>query len=231
VRSLALEARLKGALTLIDGYHAPGTIPVDVRDLGVDFYVGGCLKWLCGGPGNAFLYVRPALARLRPPSLTGWVGHRSPFRFETEMEHADGAYRYMSGTPAVPCLYAAVPGLEIIRDIGIEAIRARSLMLTKTVLREAQACDFSVFTPTQDERRGGAVSMELPHAFQVKQALEKRNIKVDYRRGREGEKDVIRIGPHFYTQEEEIHRLFGAVDEILASGEYKNFPGSINHVT
>jgi kynureninase len=231
VRPLVQEARRRGALTLIDGYHAPGTIPVDVRNLEVDFYVGGCLKWLCGGPGNAFLYVRPEHAKQSPPSLTGWMGHRSPFRFETEMEHVDGAYRYMSGTPAVPCLYTAVPGLEIIQKIGIDAIRARSLKLTATVLHAAQARDYPVFTPTLEERRGGAVSMGLPHAFQVKQALEKRGIKVDYRRGEEGEDDVIRIGPHFYTQEEEIHHLFQVVDRILESGEHRKFPDSINHVT
>jgi kynureninase len=232
VSHIARKARESGIVSLIDGYQAPGTIPVDVTELGVDFYVGGCLKWLCGGPGNAFLYVRPEHSRLSAPALTGWLGHRSPFRFETEMEHTEGSYRYMSGTPPIPCLYTAVPGLEIIRKIGIENIRARSLKLTGSILREVRARGFSLFTPSPDEQRGGAVSFSLPHAFQVKQALEERGIKVDFRKGgREGERDVIRAGPHFYTLEEEIDALFGAVDEILAAGEHLKFPDRVEHVT
>jgi len=138
----------------------------------------------------------------------------------------------MSGTPPVACLYTAEPGLEIIQKIGIEAIRARSLKLTALILQEAQTRVFDIFTPTQAERRGGAVSMGVPHAYQVKQALENRGIKVDYRKGDgTGEDDVIRIGPHFYTLEDEIDHLFTAMDEILASGEHLKFPDSIDHVT
>ena len=231
VRPIAEEARRLGAFTVIDGYHGPGTIPVDVKSLGVDFYVGGCLKWLCGGPGNAFLYTHPDRAGQDPPSLTGWLGHRSPFRFERDMEYTLGAYRFMSGTPPVPCLYTAVPGLEIIRGIGIDAIRKKSLRQTGTILSEAQARGFQSFTPSLDERRGGAVSLGLPHAYQVKQVLDKRGIKVDFRKGGRAGPDVIRIGPHFYTRDEEIHTVFQAVDDILATGEYRDFPENIDHVT
>jgi kynureninase len=231
VQHIAREARLRGIPTLIDGYHAPGTIPVNVTDLGVDFYVGGCLKWLCGGPGNAFLYVCPERAKQAAPALTGWLGHRSPFRFEAEMEHTDGSYRFMSGTPPVPCLYTAMPGLEIIRRIGVENIRARSLKLTASILEAAQARGFPVFTPSNDDKRAGAVSFSIPHAFQVKQALERRGIMVDFRKGSRDEEDVIRVGPHFYTLAEETGALFEAVDEILASGEHMKYPDSVEHVT
>lgn len=231
VRPIARQARHRGAFTLIDGYHAPGTIPVDVKSLEVDFYVGGCLKWLCGGPGNAFLYAHPDQAGQDPPSLTGWLGHRSPFRFERDMEYTRGAYRFMSGTPPVPSLYTAVPGMEIIRGIGIDAIRKKSLRQTGAILRGAQTRGFQAFTPSLEERRGGAVSLGLPHAFRVKQAMEKRGIKVDFRKGGKAGPDVIRLGPHFYTRDEEIHSMFQAVDDILASGEYQDFPDSIDHVT
>ncbi|MFC2142764.1 aminotransferase class V-fold PLP-dependent enzyme [Acidobacteriota bacterium] len=231
VRPIAREARLRGAFTLIDGYHGPGTIPVDVKSLEVNFYVGGCLKWLCGGPGNAFLYANPDPAGQDPPLLTGWLGHRSPFRFEKDMEYTQGAYRFMSGTPPIPSLYTAVPGMEIIQGIGIAAIREKSLRQTGAILREAQTRGFQAFTPNQADRRGGAVSLGLPHAYQVKQALEKRGVKVDFRKGGKAGSDVIRIGPHFYTRDEEIHTMFQAADDILATGEYQDFPENIDHVT
>jgi kynureninase len=231
IAAIAAKARRVGAITLIDGYHAPGCYPVDLKALSVDFYVGGCLKWLCGGPGTAFLYVRPELASTLEPSLTGWFAHRSPFTFSEEMELTSGSYKFMSGTPAVPCLYTAMAGLETINGIGIAHIRKKSILQTELIIRRAKERDFVVFTPEQSSARGGAVSVNLPHAFQIKQALEEKRIKVDFRKGKADEPDVIRIGPHFYTKDEEIEALFEEIDALNESEEYKKYPETINHVT
>lgn len=231
IKQIAARARQIGALSLIDGYHAPGIIPVNVKQLDVDFYVGGCLKWLCGGPGNAFLYVRPELSENLQPQLTGWFAHKNPFLFDKEMEYAQGAFRFMSGTPPVPCLYTAKSGLDIVKKIGISKIRNKSLTLTEKIIKKAKERNFHLFTPEGENLRGGAVSISLFHAFPVKQALEKRGIKVDFRKGRDNEEDIIRVGPHFYTRDEEIDILFRDIDDIYASGEYKNFPEEVSDVT
>ncbi|MGD8538231.1 MAG: aminotransferase class V-fold PLP-dependent enzyme [Candidatus Aminicenantes bacterium] len=231
IAELAGYARRKGAWTVIDGYHAPGCIPVDLSELGVDFYIGGCLKWLCGGPGNAFLYVRPDLASRVQPSLTGWLAHRSPFSFEEDMAYTQGSYRFLSGTPPIPSLYTARAGLEIINSIGVSKIRQKSILQTQQIITNSIQRNFDVFSPEEDTCRGGAVSVHLPHAFQVKQALEKRQIKVDFRKGKKSEPDVIRIGPHFYTKDDEIHSLFDAIDNIYATQEFRAFPEEIKHPT
>ncbi len=97
---------------MLDIYQSAGVLPLDVSRLAVDFAVGGCLKWLCGGPGNAFLYVRPDLAHLKP-RLTGWMAHAEPFAFEPPpIRYAEGPFRFLNGTPPIPCLYAAVEGLN-----------------------------------------------------------------------------------------------------------------------
>ena len=231
VSKIADHARRVGAWTVIDGYHAPGCIPVNLSELGVDFYIGGCLKWLCGGPGNAFLYVKPELASRIQPQLTGWLAHKSPFSFSQEMDYTHGSYRFMSGTPPIASLYTARAGLEIINSIGIPQIRKKSITQTRLVIENSKKRNFVVFSPEDDTYRGGAVSVNFPHAYQVKQALEERQFKVDYRKGKNSEPDVIRIGPHFYTQDEELHSLFKTIDTIYATREYMSFPEEIKHVT
>ncbi len=231
IQRIAARAREAEVLTIIDGYHAPGTIPVDVKKLDVDFYIGGCLKWLCGGPGNAFLYVRPELAERLQPCLTGWFAHKEPFLFARDMEFAQGSYRFMSGTPPVSSLYTAQAGLEIIKEIGIPGIRKKSLALTDLILKKAKEKRFRLYTPEQENLRGGAVSFSLPHALAVKLALEQRGIKVDFRKGDGKEPDILRVGPHFYSKVEEIEILFHEIEAIYSSGEYKKFKDSTRHVT
>lgn len=231
IQRITARAREAGALTLIDGYHAPGTIPVDVKQLDVDFYVGGCLKWLCGGPGNAFLYVRPELAADLRPCLTGWFAHREPFLFAQDMDFTHGSYRFMSGTPPIPCLYTARAGLEMIEKIGVAAIREKSLKLTESIIHKAEDRKYLLFTPKEGGLRGGAVSFGLPHAFAVKQALGHKEIKVDFRKGEGKEPDVMRIGPHFYSTPDEIDILFREVEAIYSSGEYKRFSDDVSRVT
>ena len=225
------KARREGALTLIDGYHAPGTIPVHLSNLGVDFYVGGCLKWLCGGPGNAFLYVRKDLSVKTAPRLTGWFAHQSPFSFMENMELSSGAHRFMSGTPSIPSLYTVSAGLNIIKNIGIEPIRDKSSKQTRRIIDLARQRGFSLFSPDEEEKRGGAVSLILPYGYQVKQALGRRGIIVDFRKGKSREPDTIRVGPHFYSEDNEIDELFSALDEIYSRQEYKKFPEDIKTVT
>jgi len=231
IAAITSKARRVGAYSLIDGYHAPGVIPVDVKKINVDFYVGGCLKWLCGGPGNAFLYVDPELAFGCEPSLTGWLAHALPFDFRTDLNFSQGAYKFMSGTPPVACLYSVEPGLDIIREVGIGSIREKSIYQTNMIIKKAQEMDFKVYSPEKSDQRGGAVSLGILHAFQVSQALEQKSIRVDFRKGDKSIPDVIRVGPHFYTLDEEIELLFENIRSIFKSGEYKKFPDIITHVT
>ncbi|HEX9902520.1 MAG TPA: aminotransferase class V-fold PLP-dependent enzyme [Acidobacteriota bacterium] len=231
IKAVCRRARSLGALTLIDGYHAPGVIPVDVRELGADFYIGGCLKWLCGGPGTAFLYVRPEIAATAKPLLAGWAGHRRPFLFSAKLDYAPKSARFQSGTPAVPCLYAAQAGLEIIERIGLPQIRRKSLKLTGKIMDLAEERGFPLLTPRESNQRGGHVAFHVPHAFQLKQALEAKGIKLDYRKGGEDEPDLLRVGPHFYNKEEEVEVLFRELDRLRSSGAYKKYSSSIKSVT
>ncbi|NOR15243.1 MAG: aminotransferase class V-fold PLP-dependent enzyme [Candidatus Aminicenantes bacterium] len=215
IAALSAYAHEKGAMTLIDAYHAPGTIPVEVRALDVDFYIGGCLKWLCGGPGNAFLYVNPDRAVRLVPELTGWMAHTAPFDFSQDVDITQGAYRFMSGTPPVACLYTATAGLEMIQAVGIEAIRTKSQRQTGAIIEWAQDQGYQVLSPKQEEMRAGAVSLGMPEAQRIHRALEGRGIKVDFRKGRGAEADILRVGPHFYTEDSELEHLFAAIESVV----------------
>ena len=203
------KAHRVGALVVLDVFQSVGVLPLDVTALGVDFAVGGCLKWLCGGPGNAFLYVRPDLRGTLEPKLTGWAAHRQPFDFAPlPMEDADTAYRFLNGTPVVPCLYAAEEGLRIVGEVGVEAIRAHSLRLTDQLIAKADAAGLPSITPRDHARRGGTVAVNPPGAEAICRELLARDILVDYR------PDAgIRIAPHFYNTEDECE---AAIVEIAA---------------
>lgn len=231
ISEISDKAQHVGALTLIDGYHAPGSIPVNLMDMGVDFYIGGCLKWLCGGPGNAFLYVGKNSESNIEPRLTGWFAHNKPFVFSLEMEFAEGPYKFMSGTPAVPSLSTAAAGLDIITHVGVSQIREKSLKQTRFIIDKAVERGFALFTPEDEELRGGSVSLNIPHGYQVKQALEEHGIIIDYRQGSGKEPDIIRIGPHFYTKDDELDIFFDTLDELYSSGAYKKFPNEIKSAT
>jgi len=207
------KAHRVGALVLLDGYHSLGTIPVDVQALNVDFFTGGVLKWLCGGPGVAYLYVRPDLAPKLQPTFTGWHAHENPFGFEVgAIRYSEGPYRFMNGTLHVPALYAARPGLKIIREVGVERIREKSQRQTAKLISLAEERGWRVNTPRDPDRRGGTVSVDMPNSQQVAAELIKRNILVDWRPAA-----GVRLAPHFYNQDEELELAVSAVDEILAS--------------
>jgi kynureninase len=226
VAAVCRRAREVGALVALDAYHSVGVVPVDVRALGADFLTGGVLKWLCGGPGGSFLWVRPELSARLAPAVTGWQAHARPFGFEDTMEHAGGAWRWLGGTPPIPALYAALEGPRIVREAGIEAIRAKSVRQTARLVALAEARGYPVTAPRDPERRGGTVAFDVPHAYEVAQWLLARDIVVDYRPGA-----GIRIAPHFYTSDEEIERAVGSIDEALASGGWREFAGRHSVVT
>lgn len=210
-RRIVERAHRVGAHVVLDIFQATGAIPVDVRALGVDFAVGGVLKWLCGGPGVAYLYVRDDLrARLRP-ALTGWLAHRRPFAFETgESDLREDSFRFLNGTPHIPALYACQPGLDILNKIGIAAIREKSLRMTSLLMRGAASRGWNVNTAEGAEERAGTVSIDCPHSQEVSRELLARDILIDWRPNA-----GVRISPHFYNREDECDFVLSQMDEIL----------------
>jgi kynureninase len=212
------HAHAMGALVSLDAYHSVGVLPVDVHAIGADFLTGGVLKWLCGGPGGSFLWVRPEVSASVAPALTGWQAHRHPFAFEPEMAYADGAARWLGGTPVIPALFAATAGPQILREAGMEAIRAKSVRQTSRLIELADARGYLVSAPRDPARRGGTVAFDVPYAREVAQALLAREVIVDYRPGA-----GIRVAPHFYTSDDEVESVVGEIDEILAKEEWKRY--------
>ena len=212
-RAVIEKAHQVGAHVILDVYQAAGAVPLDIDDMAADFAVGGSVKWLCGGPGAGYLYVRPDLATRLTPGFIGWAAHSTPFAFETgPAALAEPPERFQSGTPNIPALYAARAGYEIIREIGVEAIRVRSLRLTRLLIERAQAAGFRLNTPLQDSQRAGAVIIDVPDGEAVSQQLILQGVIVDYRPGA-----GIRIAPHFYNTEQEIDRAMNIMVEITSS--------------
>jgi kynureninase len=212
-RAIIERAHRVGAHVILDVFQAAGTIPIDVRALGADFAVGGVLKWLCGGPGVGYLYVREDLRAKLRPALTGWIAHRRPFGFEAgAIDAREDSYRYLNGTPHIPALYACQPGLDILNSVGIHPIRAKSLRMTTRLLDGAKSRGWRVNTPENPAERGGTVSIDCPHAREVCRELLAREILVDYR-----PKAGVRFSPHFYNREEECDFALEQVDEILST--------------
>jgi kynureninase len=223
---IAKHAHAMGALVALDAYHSVGVIPVDVRALDCDFLTGGVLKWLCGGPGGCFLWVKPEVSRRLAPALTGWQAHQRPFAFEDEMAYADGAWRWLSGTPQIPALYASTAGPRIVHEAGMANIRAKSIRQTTRLIELADARGYRVSAPRAAERRGGTVAFDVPHGYEVAQELLRRDVVIDYRPGA-----GIRVAPHFYTTDDELERCVATIDEILASGAWEKHAGARAVVT
>jgi kynureninase len=197
--AIARRCREVGAVLLLDVYQAAGVLPIELEAWGVDAAVGGSVKWLCGGPGAGFLWVRPDLAATLEPALTGWQADEEPFAFRPgPIRRARGAWRFLTGTPNVPALYSCRPGYRIVAGVGAEKIRARSLALTSHLLAAAEAAGFEVRTPREARHRGGTVSVWHPDAERLCRELIEREVICDYR-PRAG----IRLSPHFYNTEEE----------------------------
>jgi kynureninase len=210
-RAIVERAHRMGAHVILDTFQAAGTIPIDVRALGADFAVGGVLKWLCGGPGVAYLYVREDLRSKLKPALTGWIAHQRPFAFEAgAIEPRGDSFRYLNGTPHIPALFACQPGLDILNAVGIAAIREKSIRMTMRLLEGARSRGWRVNTPENPAERAGTVSIDCPHAAEVCRELLAREIMVDYR-----PKAGVRLSPHFYNREDECDFALAQMEEIL----------------
>ncbi len=194
---------------VVDAYQALGVVPIDVRTLDADVLVGGTHKWLCGGgTGLAFLYVRPTLAESLTPAFPGWIGHREMLGFAERYAPAPGARRLQQGTPALEPVYTARAGLRFVLDVGVDAIRARNLVLTDRLLDRAAHHGLLVTTPRPVSQRGGMICFSVDPAIAeaVVNRLEAAGIDVDQRPGA-----GVRIAPHACNTEEECDRAVDAL--------------------
>ena len=221
VEPVQRRATAVGAHVLLDAYQSAGAVPLNVSELGVSFATGGSVKWLCGGPGAGWLYVRPDLVGELEPSLVGWQGHARPFAFEPELEYAGGIARFLTGTPNVPALYAATAGYDVIEEVGVEQIRERSLALTDQLIRLADEAGYEVTSKREPARRGASVTLRVPGFAGVQEELAAREILCDFR------PDVgLRLGPHFFNTENELAFAVAQIGEILASGAHERHLGA-----
>jgi kynureninase len=221
VAAITRRAHEAGAHVVLDCYQSAGIVPFSLTELAVDFAVGGSVKWLCGGPGNGWLYVRPALADELEPTFMGWQAHESPFAFEPELRFASGSARFLTGTPNVPAHYAGTPGYDLIEEIGVERIRANSLRQTELLIRLADAAGFEVRSPREPARRGGTVTVYVPGFEAVHKVLGERQIICDFRPGA-----GLRLGPHYYNTDEELEAVIGEIGEIVESGAHERWLGA-----
>ena len=222
VEKIVRRAHEVGAHVILDAYQSAGIVPLDVTALNVDFAVGGSVKWLSGGPGNGWLYVRPDLSERLEPTYTGWQAHESPFGFEEEMRYAEGAARFLTGTPNVPALYAATAGYDLIEQVGVERIRANSLRQTDRLIEIADSAGFEVRSPREHARRGGTVTVHVDEFPAVYRELAERQILCDFRPGA-----GIRIGPHYFTSDDELERVLVEIGEIVESGAFERHLGAV----
>ncbi|MCA9053654.1 MAG: aminotransferase class V-fold PLP-dependent enzyme [Planctomycetaceae bacterium] len=215
IKAVTQAAHAHGALVMVDGYQAAGAVPVDAREIGFDFYVGGCHKWLCGGPGAGYLYVRPDLIANLRPRLTGWFGLAEPFAYTpdtgTGAPHP-GIHRFLGGTPNVPALYAAMEGVRTVLEVGIDSIREYSKLMTQEIVAQALKRDLCVRSPHDPDRRNGMVCLDFPQAQRLCKEMQMEGILTDWR------PDCgLRISPHFYNSGEDIEGFFSTLDRLIKS--------------
>ncbi len=216
VRAITERAHEVGAHVVLDTYQSAGTVPFSVKDLNVDFATGGSVKWLCGGPGAGYLYVRPDLQTKLEPKTTGWMAHESPFAFEGgAIRYAPNVARFLHGSPAIPALYAARAGYRIINEIGVPAIREKNMRQTQLLIEMAEEAGFRVSSPRDPVRRGGTITVAIDHAAAVTKELIRREFIVDYRPGA-----GVRISPHFYTKDEELELIIKEMRKIIDTRAY-----------
>jgi kynureninase len=221
------KAHKVGALVVLDIFQSLGTVPVDVIKLNVDFAVGGCLKWLCGGPGACFLYVRPDLHSKLNPRFTGWIAHENPFAFAPPpTTYTTGSYKFMNGTPNIPALYTCQPGLDIVAEVGIDTIRRRSIEMTTRLLKRASERGWAVTASKDSARRGGTAAIDVPHGDAIAAELCARNFLVDYR-----PKAGVRISPHFYNTDVEIDEVMAEIESIISERAYEKQKSAKRTVT
>jgi kynureninase len=215
-RAITERAHEVGALVVLDTYQSAGTVPFSVTDLDVDFATGGSVKWLCGGAGAGYLYVHPRWQSQLEPQITGWMAHDAPFAFElAPITYAKGIARFLHGSPNVPALYAAREGYRIINEIGVEAIRAKSMGQTQKLIELCEEAGFNVTSPRDPARRGGTITVAVEHAAAVTKELVRREIICDFRPGA-----GVRLSPHFYTSDEELEHAVKEMRNIVETRAY-----------
>jgi kynureninase len=200
--ALARIARDAGALSLIDGYQGAGQVAVDVRAAGVDIYTAGPLKWLLGGPGLAYLYVREGLIPELEPRITSWFAAEDMFDFDLEgFAYRPDARRFEMGTPALATVHMAQGGQEIVDEVGIEVVEATNRMLTDRLVSGLEAAGYSLTMASDPARRTALVMVQHPRPREAVAFLSDEQIIVDHRPGH------VRVSPHFYNTPEEVARF------------------------
>ncbi len=198
IKAVAAAAHARGALCLIDAYQAVGQVPVDVREAGVDFLAAGGLKWLLGGPGLVFLYVREELARRLEPGVAGWFGHRDQFAFNPRnLVFHDDARRFELGTPALAAVYAQLGGLEYIEEIGVPEIRRVTAELTEDLIVRARAAGFAPNVAAEPAARSAIVMLPVPDPPAAVRHLADGGVIADARPGH------VRFSPFFYNLQDD----------------------------
>lgn len=207
-----------GGLFAIDGYHATGSVAVDVHTLGADIYFGGLLKEACGSSGNAYVYLRRDLSLT--PRTTGWFGDAEPFAFNAAPKaHDEVRLRFLGGTSAVASMYHAVEGVRVLLDAGLDAVRADSLAKTAACIARIDAADLPLRSPRADERRSAMVILEVPHASRLCAVLKDERIYTDSRQDR-----YLRLAPFVWNTAADIDRTFDVILEQVGSGRYLEQP-------
>jgi len=209
ISKLATTAHESGAYCLIDGYHGAGQVPLDLSTTGVDFYTCGPLKWLCGGPGLSYLYVRPELIPALEPRITGWFAARNAFDFDIrDFQFHDDARRFEMGTPALPTVHTALGGQEIIDEVGMEAIHRRNQELTALLVNECKERGYSLTIPEDENHRSAIVMIRNSDPPGAVAHLAGEGIIVDHRPGH------VRVSPHFYNTEDEIQHFLEVLERF-----------------
>lgn len=210
IAAIQRHCRTTGTMLCVDAYQTTGVYPYDVLELDLDIVTGGSHKWLCGGPGCAWIYVKPALQALLEPAVTGWMAHARPFAFEpAPMTWASGMYRWGTGTPTIPGYAVAKPGHDVVKRVGVAEIRAHNVRLTNVIAQNALERDLQVNTPLDPAKRTGWIAIDFPGSAAAYKALTARRIFVDHRPG-----CGLRVSPHFYTGAGDVGALFEALDEL-----------------
>lgn len=211
------KAHSVGAYVVLDTYQSAGTVPFSAKDLNVDFVVGGSVKWLCGGSGAGYLYVRPDLQTRLEPKITGWSAHSEPFAFlPGDIEYAETIERFLHGSPSIPALYSAQSGYKIIAEIGVDKIREKSQRQTQKLIGLAESAGFTVTSPKNPKERGGTIAVSHEYAGLMAKELVRREFIVDFRPGA-----GIRVSPHFYTKDEELELFVKELKEIRDTKAYE----------
>jgi kynureninase len=213
-KTVCAMARDRGALSFVDDYHGAGIVPLDLHDLGCDLYTAGVLKWLCGGPGLAFLYARRDLLPRLEPAVTGWFATRDPFSFDAaRLEYHPTARRLEHGTPPAPVVFLAQGGLDVVSEVGVDRIRRRQGELTDRLIERADEAGLPVRTPRERDRRGGVVNVGVGGgARDICHSLLRRGVCTDFRG------DGLRISPHFFNTEDDVDRCFDELRSLVPSG-------------